>query len=118
MVGKLWWNLVFAAVGAVLVFLLSITNNTLQTTIIRAVFTFVIFFLILFLFRYALNYVISDNTKETHSGSSNSMNNADTDPLSDSEEKVEDNQQTLSDEEAKKTSEMIRSLLSDENDEK
>ena len=129
MVGKLWWNLVFAFLGAAMVYVLSIGENTMPTTAIRSSATFALFFLILFLFRWALGFSV-ESRKEINSNHNDNLVNYDTDEgksnatehssTADEEMLVHqtngetDTQNELSEEEAKKTSEMIRSLLDDE----
>lgn len=118
------WNLVFATLGALGVLVLSQASNTWETTIIRAASTFVLFFLIMFLFRYALSYALYEKRQPNGEATSNSNGNLeDKEGNSDSEDGLqntldwEENTNTsFSDDEAKKTSEMIRTLLNDEND--
>lgn len=127
MVGKLWWNLVFALIGALMVYIISIGENTLPTTAIRSSGTFIIFFLILFLFRWAIGFAFEDrnkviseqNSQELASMKKASNSTEQTFPqnekrLHDQSNGESESQNELSEEEAKKTSEMIRSLLDDE----
>ncbi len=131
MVGKLWWNLVFALMGALMVYILSIGENTLSTTAIRSSGTFILFFLLLFFFRWAIGYA-SENRYEVVQGSereetvSESELNPETSDaaahtftsdeqmLNNQSDGETESQNELSEEEAKKTSEMIRSLLDDD----
>lgn len=128
MVGKLWWNLVFASLGGLLVFVLSLVENTISTTLIRSSITFALFFLILFLFRWGLgvasvNHYASapsesvegsvTNLAGEDSNSDNSASNENEDLFVNQESGDEAQSNHLSEEEAKKTSEMIRSLLDD-----
>lgn len=132
MVGTLWWNLIFALFGAAFVLLLSIGENTLTTTAIRSTATFTLFFIMLFLFRWAIGYSVENRkTREmqtnshqdgdqdavnefepVHDSSTHSLNNEDM--LVEQTNRESETEQALSEEEAKKTSEMIRSLLDEE----
>ncbi len=131
MVGKLWWNLVFALMGALMVYIFSIGENTLPTTAIRSSGTFILFFLLLFLFRWAIGYasenryeVVQRSGREEHV-SENEINletsdtvthtfTSDEQMLNNQSDGETESQNELSEEEAKKTSEMIRSLLDDD----
>ncbi len=127
MVGKLWWNLVFALMGALMVYILSIGENTLSTTALRSSGTFILFFLLLFLFRWAIgyaseNYAIAQSSENVTENKTNSEKSEATAHTFTSDEQMLNNhsdgetesQNELSEEEAKKTSEMIRSLLDDD----
>ncbi|WP_181348712.1 hypothetical protein [Thalassobacillus sp. CUG 92003] len=57
MAGTWKWNMSFGLLGMGLTFWLSILNNMLQTTLIRATVIFVVFFLLAYLFRLAFGYV-------------------------------------------------------------
>ncbi|QHE52213.1 hypothetical protein [Pontibacillus sp. HMF3514] len=127
MVGKLWWNLVFALMGALMVYILSIGENTLSTTALRSSGTFILFFLLLFLFRWAIGYASENHyavaqsyeSEETKTYPETSEATAHTFPsdeqmLNNQSDGETESQNELSEEEAKKTSEMIRSLLDDD----
>ncbi|WP_237458559.1 hypothetical protein [Pontibacillus yanchengensis] len=88
---------------------------------IRSVIIFVLFFLIMFVIRWIIYFIQKTpyNEKESlvldkGSGNANQKNQNVEDELSHHEEREKSEREDLSDEEAKKTSEMIRELLNND----
>jgi hypothetical protein len=54
MIGKWTWNLYAALGGAVLIFLFSIRNNLVSTTLLRSFYAFICFFVLVYIVRFLL----------------------------------------------------------------
>ncbi|MDQ0350646.1 uncharacterized membrane protein YraQ (UPF0718 family) [Alkalibacillus filiformis] len=62
MVGSVWHNVVLSTFISVYVFLLSLTNNTPQHSLIRAIITLILAFLITYIFRRIITYIFETKT--------------------------------------------------------
>jgi hypothetical protein len=105
MVGTWIFNLMFGLFGFFLVFLLSFTGNTILTTFIRSFITFISFFLIGYIFRWMFAY-IKRNQEEIKTVEHSQ-------PPMQKDKEIEQLLNSLSDEEAQKVAQYIRSLLND-----
>ncbi|GGC90200.1 hypothetical protein GCM10007216_21230 [Thalassobacillus devorans] len=63
MAGNLLWNLALAISGFFLSLLLSLQNNSLDTSMIRAAFVFVCLYLLGYFFRWAFQFIKGEKTK-------------------------------------------------------
>jgi hypothetical protein len=105
MAGTWVFNLFLGLFGFFIVFLLSFTGNTILTTFIRSFITFLSFFLIGYMFRWMFAYIKVDERDMKKVVNSQS-------PVQKDNE-IEQTFNSLSDEEAQKVAQYIRSMLND-----
>ncbi|MFG6115094.1 hypothetical protein ACGTN9_07880 [Halobacillus sp. MO56] len=102
MAGNLLWNLSFAVFGFCLSFILSLQNNSLDTSMIRAAAVFIFMYVIAFSFRWACHYINRTN-HETAEDDRKKMSRI-----------KDDRNHTREDPVAKQASETIRQLLNED----
>ena len=108
MAGSVLFNLLFALFGFLFTFLFSLTTNVWQTSIIRGTIGFFLFFFIAFVFRLLWELIREEKGNEAVEMKANEQERK-TSELDESKGSEEMPEAT-----AKETSEMIRSLLSEE----
>ncbi|SEB02910.1 hypothetical protein SAMN05421743_11363 [Thalassobacillus cyri] len=102
MAGNLLWNLSFAVFGFCLSLILSLQNNSLDTSMIRAASVFIFMYVLAFSFRWAFHYI-------------NRTNHQKVDHNTEKTSKVEkDRNFTREEPVAKQASETIRQLLNED----
>ncbi|MBA2174087.1 hypothetical protein H0266_04140 [Halobacillus locisalis] len=108
MAGSVLFNLLFAVFGFLFMFLFSLTANVWQTSIIRGTIGFFLFFIVAFVFRLLWELISEDKEKEAvdMDGNEHERQTSESGEVKGSGE--------LPEATAKQTSEMIRSLLSEE----
>ncbi|MFC0524163.1 hypothetical protein ACFFGV_11370 [Pontibacillus salicampi] len=109
MIGTILWNLLFAVFGGSVTFILSLTANSLPTSVYRAATVFAIFYLSMFLFRAIFAYV----AQATYSGETSDVV-ARSDFYNASLQSQEEREKEEEEETARQTSQVIRDLLQEE----
>ncbi|HZG61068.1 MAG TPA: hypothetical protein VEY68_11490 [Anoxybacillus sp.] len=107
MVGTWMFNLLLGLFGFFIVFLLSFTGNTILTTFIRSLITFLSFFLLGYIFRWMFAYIVDQEEMKNITNSQSSS------PVQKDNE-IGQLVNRLSDEEAQKVAQYIRSMLNDQ----
>ncbi|MCA0983305.1 hypothetical protein LCL89_04485 [Halobacillus yeomjeoni] len=100
MAGTLYWNLYMAVTGFLVTFLVSLSSNLWQTSVIRGAVSFFLFFLIGFILRWIWWYILikQEDSKEAEESP-----------------EVEPGKQKMAEDTAKETSKVIKSLLGEDN---
>lgn len=101
------FNLLLGLFGFFIVFLLSFTGNTILTTFIRSLITFLSFFLLGYIFRWMFAYIVDQEEMKNITNSQSSS------PVQKDNE-IGQLVNRLSDEEAQKVAQYIRSMLNDQ----
>jgi hypothetical protein len=105
MAGTWMFNILLGLLGFFIVFLLSFTGNTILTAFIRSSITFISFFLIGYIFRWMFAYIKADQGEMKKIANSQ--------PPVQKDNEIEQLLNSLSDEEAQKVAQYIRSMLND-----
>ncbi|WP_246939869.1 hypothetical protein [Bacillus pinisoli] len=106
-------NVIFGFIGFLIVFVSAYTNNSLLTSMIRGLISFVSFFIIAYLFRWMFHYIMSDPKGNTmtmeKTGSKNLVTNQTQADLT----HIKDSIDLLNDEEAELAARYIREMLNE-----
>lgn len=124
--GSLWWNILFGVFGWLLAFLLSFQTNMWQTSIMRACLAFIVFFCFMYAIRKSVYYILKQskdtNDKVITEESKVQDNEKDEEDNKEKNKLTKDNQKQHEQDfsidrdefDSKQTSEIIRSLIKDD----
>lgn len=110
MVSTWKFNVIFALFGCIVAFFSSLLQNSVSTSIIRALIAFVIFFVFAFIIRWMMAFIQKDvSTQNMKDVSTQNMSFTSSDEV-----EVEQMVENLNEEEQHKVAEYIRQLLNQE----
>jgi hypothetical protein len=104
MIGSFRWNLFAGAIGLIGTFLMSISQNVLNTALIKSVYSFIFLFIFTFVIRWILGILVSasgvnpgrdvpkEEFAESHKGRSIDYSTPEDDPINSKDHATEDDQ--------------------------